>query len=113
MLYLLNAFVPPASGEGTMKVTRLGTLDLVSEGVQALARGYGDDDVRSFIGHEATARLVARALGRDVDVDRGEARPEPGDGALVFRLRRRLSDPAHAVPSRRDLEVWYVSYLTP
>ena len=48
--------------------------------------------VRSAIGHEASAALLARLLERPVEVQRVRAKLEPGDCALVLRLLERLPE---------------------
>ncbi|QLP99305.1 MAG: DUF1874 domain-containing protein [Burkholderiaceae bacterium] len=49
-------------------------------------------EVRSAIGHEASAALLARLLERPVAVQRVRATLEPGDCALVLRLLDRLPE---------------------
>lgn len=53
--------------------------------VQDLLRG----GFVSAVGHEATARFLAKLLGADVAVNRATVHMQPGDRAVVFRLKER------------------------
>ena len=46
----------------------------------------------SAIGHETTAQILTELLGFEIPVNRIEYRQEPGDIALVFKLRGRPSE---------------------
>jgi hypothetical protein len=46
----------------------------------------------SYIGHEATARLLSELLQATVTPNRGTYSQEVGDSALIFKLRGRLPE---------------------
>lgn len=46
-------------------------------------------DIESFIGHQSTAELLSKELGRDVPFRRAELTQCPGQIALVFHLNKR------------------------
>jgi len=48
-------------------------------------------DIESYIGHEATARVISGLCGKTVPVERREAKFQQGDVVLVFALNRRVS----------------------
>jgi hypothetical protein len=60
------------------------------------------DNLTSAIGHESTAMLLTELLGRPVAANRIEYRQQPGDAALVFKLKSR--PPEGAVLDRDQLE---------
>ncbi|MGC9052142.1 STIV orfB116 family protein, partial [Pyrobaculum sp.] len=99
-LVVLNAVVPR---EGLMFITRIDT-DVAIELLKDAPL------IKSFIGHEATAKLLSELAGREVQFNRGIYQPKPGDVALVVRLRTRpSSDVKDVAPD--DLEfsiVWYL-----
>lgn len=49
-------------------------------------------DIRSAIGHQASADLLTQLLGMAVPVRRVTARMQAGDGALVLRVLQRLPE---------------------
>lgn len=59
---------------------------------QAEARTLAEEGFLSAIGHESTATLLSRILGRNVSVNRIPVALSPGDRALVFQLDRRLPE---------------------
>ena len=97
---LLNAVVPY---EGFMFIQKLD----VSAAVEVLRRA---NDIKSFIGHEATARLLASLSGREIMYNRSMYAPKHGDVAIVVRLKTRTSADVKDVRVE-DLEflaVWYL-----
>jgi len=48
-------------------------------------------EVESYIGHQTTAQLISKVCGKDIPVERREAKFQPGDVVLVFALNRRVS----------------------
>lgn len=78
-LWLLNA--PVLTNDGNYSFI---TLDLAS--ARELA---GQGSVESAIGHEATARILSELLGVDCPMNRRQFRQQPGQVALVFRLKQR------------------------
>jgi hypothetical protein len=79
------------------------------ENVKAMARLA--EKVESYIGHEATARLLSEVLGVEVPVNRGEYNPERGDIAVVVKLKRRLQAPQDVKEvTLSDIELYVISY---
>jgi hypothetical protein len=60
------------------------------EDVKALIK---DKEIVSFIGHEATAKLLTQLLSVEVPTSRAMYDPRPGDFAIVVRLKKRLEKP--------------------
>lgn len=58
----------------------------------AQARAFAQEGVRSAIGHEATARYLARELGIAVPFARQRIAMAVGDSALVLTLAERLPE---------------------
>lgn len=56
------------------------------------ARALVEDGFYSAIGHQATATLLSRLLGRPVGVNRTSVILEHGDRALIFQIERRLPE---------------------
>jgi len=50
-----------------------------------------NSEVESFIGHASTANLISKMCGKQIDVNRAEAKLQGGDVAIVFALNRRVS----------------------
>jgi hypothetical protein len=106
-LVLLNAIVPP-TGRGAIIVSEPVSVDEVKELV-AIAR-----HVDSFIGHEATAKLLSELLTINVPVNRGMYVPRNGDYAVVVRLKKRLEKPEDirtVTPSDVEFRVAYYMLL--
>jgi hypothetical protein len=81
------------------------------EGVRALVKAA--KSVESYIGHEATARLLSELLSINIPVNRAEYSPSAGDTAVVVRLKRRLPSPQDLKSvALDDLEFYVVSYLS-
>jgi hypothetical protein len=99
-LVITNAVVPR---EGLMFVTRIDA-DVAIELLKDAPL------IKSFIGHEATARLLSEASGREVAFNRGQYTPQSGDVAIVARLRSRTSGDVKDV-RLEDLEYLIVWYL--
>lgn len=98
VVYVLNALIPPSSGQGLLKVSPA----TIAEVRKAIAQG-----ALCFVGHPATARLLGIAPSR------GEAKPQEGDIAFVLRLRFRPAQSGQEVEVREeDLEVLKVEYLS-
>ncbi|MEM2030735.1 MAG: DUF1874 domain-containing protein [Archaeoglobaceae archaeon] len=97
-VYVLNALVPPQSGQGLLKISPA----TIAEVRQAISQG-----AQCYIGHPATARLL------NVAPNRGEAKPKEGDIAFVLRLRFRPQVSGQEVEVKEsDLEVLRVEYLS-
>ena len=68
----------------------LKTRPIMLEDVKALIK---DKEILSFIGHEATAKLLSQLLLSEVPTNRTMYDPRPGDIAIVVRLKKRLEKP--------------------
>jgi len=102
-IVFLNALITSSKMPMTLK-TRPVTLGEVRE----LVKGR---EIVSFIGHEATARLMTRLLLVSVPFNRAVYEAKPGDTAVVVRLRRRLEKPEDVQNvSESDLEFILVEY---
>jgi hypothetical protein len=101
---LLNAFVMPR------KPMVIVTLPTNIENVKAIVQHA--ESVESYIGHEATARLLTELLSINVPVNRGEYQPRVGDIAIVVRLKKRLQTPQDLKDIKvEDLEFHVVNYI--
>jgi hypothetical protein len=100
---ILNAFVIPR------KPMVIVTLPTNIENVRAIVQRA--ENIESYVGHEATARLLTELLGREVPVNRSEYEPRVGDIAVIARLKRRLQAPADIKDLKlEDLEFHVVNY---
>jgi len=50
-----------------------------------------NSETESYIGHVSTAELISKMCGKNIPVNRGEARLHKGDVAIVFALNRRIT----------------------
>jgi len=82
MVYLINSPILTAYGEwcfeGPLTVER--------------AKTFIADGFTSAIGHEASAAFLSQLLGIDVATNRIAIEMQPGDAALVSRIKTRLSE---------------------
>ena len=102
-LVLLNALVTNPYIPMLLK-TRPASIDEVKE----LMRGKS---IESYIGHEATAKVLSQLLETNVPVSRAMYEPMPGDVAVVVRLKKRLEKPDDVKNvSVNDLEFIVVVY---
>ena len=59
-------------------------------------------EIDSYIGHESTAKTLAKLLERPIEYNRTELRQEVGQMALVFKLKQRA--PEGVILSKREVE---------
>jgi hypothetical protein len=102
---LLNALVPPKK---PMVVITMPTNIENAKAILQKARS-----VASYIGHEATAKLLSELLSVEVPVNRGEYEPRAGDIAIVVRLKKRLQTPQDLKDIKlEDIEFYAVNYYS-
>jgi hypothetical protein len=100
-IIFLNALVTSSRLPLTLK-----TRPISLEEVKELVR---DRDVISFVGHEATAQLLSTF--KNVPMNRAMYDPQPGDVAIVVRLKKRLEKPEDVKNiSINDVEFILVEY---
>ncbi|MGC9084499.1 MAG: STIV orfB116 family protein [Anaerolineae bacterium] len=102
-IVFLNAVIP-GTGFVFMKPVSL-------EILTKFLRELGDVPHESFVGHPATASVLAKALGIDVPANRGEYVPRAGDLAVVARLKSRPPIGADVEVREEDLQFLLVWYL--
>jgi hypothetical protein len=100
---LLNAFVIPRKAMVIVTMpTNIENVKLIVQKAKSL---------ESYIGHEATAKLLSEILSINFQVNRGEYVPEVGDIAIVVRLKRRLQTPQDLKDIKlEDLEFHIINY---
>lgn len=101
MWYVLNSPILTAYG-----LWRFSGPIAVAQARSCLANGFV-----SAIGHEASARFLGARLGMEIPVNRVNVMLNPGDSALVLRLKQRL--PEGVVLSVEDMEEidWELSLM--
>jgi len=68
-------------------------------------------EIKSYIGHSATAKILGDALELEIPVNRGEYTPTTGDTVIVARLARRLEKPEDINNlTLEDLKLYEVVY---
>lgn len=78
-ILLLNAAVLTANG--TFKLSNI-TLEDVKNMLT-------EENIMSAIGHNATADIMTELIGITIPANRIQARQEPGQNAIIFKLLRR------------------------
>jgi len=107
-LVLLNALVPPSS-PSFMFVQKISP-----EAAKKIVNAVDKERLRSYIGHEATAKLVSELLQIKVTANREMYKPEWYDVAIVIRLKKRLAKPEDVKNvTIDDIEFLLVHYLPP
>jgi hypothetical protein len=100
---LLNAAVLPR------KPMILAVTPTTLENVKALLKLT--EEIKSFIGHESTAKLLSQILEIPVECNRSEYIPEIEDVAVVIRLKKRLEKPGDVNNvTLEDLEFYIINY---
>ena len=70
-------------------------------------------EIESYIGHEATAKLLSTLLEREIQVNRGTYTPKNYDIAIIVRLKKRLEKPEDVkTVTLNDVEFLLVRYYT-
>lgn len=67
----------------------------------------------SFVGYPATAEYIERVLGYKISLSREPVQFQPGDKALVVRLKYRVQDPGtkgQFVPKDEDFELGILTF---
>jgi len=102
-IVFLNALITSSKMPMTLK-TRPITLDEVRQRVSGAL-------IESYIGHEATAKLLSSILAVNIPVNRGMYDPKPEDVAIVVRLKKRLDKPEDVQNVKEsDIEFILVEY---
>jgi hypothetical protein len=105
-LVLLNALVPVSD-----KPAIIISIPINVEEARGLIKRA--QNVESYIGHEATAKLLAMLFEREIPMSRAMYQPRNEDLALIVRLRKRLEKPEDVKNIRpEDLELLLVRYYT-
>lgn len=93
MRYVLNSAV----------VTDYGSYEYVPLDIPGARQWLVAGPVISQVGYKNTQRWIARRLGLELPIDRGARRMQPGDEALVVRLKYRLDDVRLKTAQEHDL----------
>lgn len=103
-IVLLNALVPVSNSPAitiSMPITLEEARELIGKA----------EKIESYIGHEATAKLLSQLFGREVPVNRGMYIPNREDLAIVVRLKKRLEKPEDVKNVKpEDIELLLVRY---
>jgi hypothetical protein len=103
-IILLNAVVT-RSDRPTIMVTMPASVGDVKALIKVAEK------IESYIGHEATAKLLSALLGMEIPTNRAMYIPEKGDIAVVVRLKKRLERPEDVKNVRpEDVEFLVVNY---
>jgi hypothetical protein len=103
---LLNALVP-VSDKPAIVISIPVTVEEARELIKRAEK------VESYIGHEATAKLLAQLFEREIQVNRGMYTPEKYDLAIVVRLKKRLEKPEDVKNVKADdIEFLLIRYYT-
>ena len=98
-VYIFNTLIVPIDFDRYQRViVELSSLDI--ESAKKLLED--SDEVISAVGHESTAKLLSRLLGREIQMNRIQVRMEPMDTGIHFVLKARL--PEGAVLSEEELQ---------
>lgn len=89
---ILNCAICTEPGIYKLKTTSL-------EDVKELLK---ENDFISAIGHQSTAEILSELIGIDIPMNRIQFTQEPGQTAIVFRLKNRI--PEGKILSREEIE---------
>ena len=103
---LLNSLVP----DSTKSAIVISIPVTVEEARELIRRA---EKVESYIGHEATAKLLSLLFEREIPMNRAMYVPEKYDLAIVVRLKKRLEKPEDVKNvTEKDIELLLVRYYT-
>jgi hypothetical protein len=103
---LLNALVPVSD-----KPAIVASVPTTVENAKELVRRA--KVIESYIGHEATAKLLTQLFGVEIPVSRAMYTPRNKDLAVVVRLKKRLEKPEDVKNVKpEDIELLLVKYYT-
>ena len=105
-IVLLNALVPNSTAPAIMistPVTLVEAKELVKK----------SEKIESYIGHEATAKLLTQLFEKEIPASRAMYQPRNGDLAIVVRLKKRLEKPEDVKNVKpEDIELLLIRYYT-
>ena len=101
---LLNALVPNST-EPTIMISVPITVEEAKELVRRAKK------IESYIGHEATAKLLTMMFEREIQMSRAMYVPQNNDLAIIVRLKKRLEKPEDVKNvTEKDIELLLVRY---
>jgi hypothetical protein len=101
---LLNSLIPNST-EPTIIISMPTTVENARELIKRA------NVVESYIGHEATAKLLSTLFEREIPVNRAMYIPQNRDLAIVIRLKKRLEKPEDVKTVKpEDIEFLLVRY---
>ena len=105
-IVLLNALVPVSNSPAIMIST-----PITVEEARELIRKAGK--IESYIGHEATAKLLTQLFEKEIQMSRAMYVPQNNDLAIIVRLKKRLEKPEDVKNvTEKDIEFLLVRYYT-
>ena len=103
---LLNALVP-VSDKPAITIS----IPITVEEAKTLVKK--SEKIESYIGHEATAKLLSTLLEREIQMSRAMYTPQNLDLAIVVRLKKRLEKPEDVKNvTEKDIELLLVRYYS-
>ena len=101
MIYILNSAV----------LTSFGVYEFREISAEEVARRLGQQGFLSAVGHELTATILSQILGVEIPHNRVQISMQPGDQAVVFRLRNRLPENAQLTLEEAKALSYELGYL--
>jgi len=92
MLTLLNAPILTAYGSYNYEPV------FVNEAKKLLQNGF-----HSYIGHQSTCDILSQLLETEIPMHRGQFEQQPGEQALIFRLKKRIAE-GQVLHTREEIE---------